>query len=226
MEHTKFLNINSSFQEKKLEKNQLFLERMMKIAQDNQGTLISTEWNGSSSNYQFKDKEDKIFSIKYSHLIDRGWPKNVDKFLSLSESFKLDKGEFLKKLSDLAIQNNVKLLSTEWLTTNDKYVFEFDNGQIFELIGRDAFKGKFPKDAETYFKQSKSRNKTKQELFNELKEVAKQFGGKTLSTEWTHAKDKYIFENQFGEQYEMSYDNFRRSGFPKNSITRKDKLKK
>jgi len=84
MEHTKFLNINSSFQEKKLEKNQLFLEKMMKIAQDNQGTLISTEWNGSSSNYQFKDKEDKIFSIKYSHLIDRGWPKNIDKFLSLS----------------------------------------------------------------------------------------------------------------------------------------------
>ena len=225
METNQFLNLHSSNIADNHPTN-IYLERMNKVAHENEGTLISTEWKGSASTYQFKDKEDRIFSIKYSHLMDRGWPKNVEKFLALSESFKLDKGEFLKKLSDLAIQNNVTLLSNEWLTTNDKYVFQFETGQLFELIGRDALKGKFPKDAETYFKQSKSRNKTKQELFNELKEVAHQYGGKTLSTEWTHAKDKYIFENQFGEQYEMSYDNFRRSGFPKSSTTKKHKLKK
>lgn len=235
MKNSKFLNINSSVQSqdendlaliKKNEKNKVFLDRMHKIATDNEGTLLSTEWNGSAKTYQFQDKEKRTFSIKYSHLIDRGWPKDVEKFLALSESFKLDKSEYLKKLSDIAVEHNAKLLSTEWLTTNDKYVFQFENGEIFEMVAREVFKNKFPKDADNYFKQFKARTKTKQEHFNDLKEIALKHGGKVLSTEWTHAKDKYIFENQFGEQYEMIYDNFRRFGFPKSSKTKIDRLKK
>lgn len=235
MEHNHFLNINSSFQtinenlvvsSEKLEKNKIYLTRMQTIAKENEGTLLSTEWNGSAATYKFQDKAKITFSIKYSHLIDRGWPKNVEKFLALSEAFKLDKGEFLKKLSDEAIKNDAKLLSNEWLTSNDNYVFQFNNGSIFEMVAREVFKGKFPKDADNYFKQFKAKTKTKLEHFNDLKEVAIKHGGKVLSTEWTHAKDKYIFENQFGEQYEMIYDNFRRFGFPKSSKTKKDSFKR
>lgn len=235
MEHNNFLNINSSFQHgnendsistAKLEKNEIFLERMKKVAEENEGALLSTDWNGSAATYQFQDKEKRIFSIKYSHLMDRGWPKNVEKFLALSDAFKLDKTEYLKKLSDIAVEHNAKLLSTEWLTTNDKYVFQFENGSLFEMVAREVFKGKFPKDADNYFKQFKASTKTKQEHFNDLKETALRHGGKVLSTEWTHAKDKYIFENQFGEQYEMIYDNFRRFGFPKSSKTKIHRLKR
>lgn len=235
MKHTNFLNINSDFHSthentlislEKMEKNKKFLSRMQNIAKQNEGTLLSTDWNGSAANYQFQDHEKRTFSMKYSHLINRGWPKNVEKFLSLSEAFKLDKSEFLKKLSEEAIKNNAKLLSTEWLTSEDKYVFQFNNGAIFEMVAREVLRGKFPKDSENYFKQFKATTQTKQEHFNDLKAVALKHGGKVLSTEWTHAKDKYIFENQFGEQYEMIYDNFRRFGFPKSSKSKKSSLKK
>lgn len=235
MKHNHFLNINSDFHEhnentlicsKKMEKNKIFLDRMRKIAEENEGVLVSTQWSGSAAKYQFKDKQEITFSIKYSHLIDRGWPKNVEKFLALSEAFKLDKGEFLQKLSEIALEHDAKLLSTQWLTTEDKYVFEFNNGSIFEMVGREVLRGKFPKDSDSYFKNFKATTQTKQEHFNTLKAVALQHGGKVLSTEWTHAKDKYIFENQFGEQYEMIYDNFRRFGFPKSSKSKKGSLKK
>ena len=125
MKHNHFLNINSDFHEdnentliclKKMEKNKIFLDRMRKIAEENEGVLVSTQWSGSAAKYQFKDKQEITFSIKYSHLIDRGWPKNVEKFLTLSEAFKLDKGEFLQKLSEIALQHDAKLLSTQWLT--------------------------------------------------------------------------------------------------------------
>lgn len=60
MEHTQFLNINASFQTnnentlistKKFEKNKIFLQRMQKIAEDNEGILLSSEWITTNDKY-------------------------------------------------------------------------------------------------------------------------------------------------------------------------------
>jgi hypothetical protein len=64
------------------------LEQLKKIAKENGGILISTEWQGIYERYKFSFSNGQEFEIIAKNLINNGWPKDPEKYLKLVASIK------------------------------------------------------------------------------------------------------------------------------------------
>lgn len=112
--------------------------RMKKIAEDNGGTLLDMEWRGTRKKYRFlyeKDDESSSFVRTAENLftLNRGWPnyKNNKKLFLKQKTENKTPEEKLKEMADVAIANDAKLISQEWISTVTKYEFQIDETKVF-----------------------------------------------------------------------------------------------
>lgn len=194
----KFLNIgqNSSIITKKSKND--YLNELKTIAENNNGKLLSTEWEGLNHKYLFSFQDGREFIKNAKDLKRDGWPKDPDMFLKLSVQQNKTPTQLLEEIKKIAENNNGKLISTNWNGTHYKYLFSFQDGREFTKSAKDLKKYGWPKDPDIFLKLSTQksnipRNLNPTELFNKLKQLVETNGGKLLSTEWKGSDYKYIF---------------------------------
>lgn len=108
------------------------LEDMRKIAQDNGGKLLSTEWLGATNPHEFEFGDGIIFSMTPDKLKGRGWPKDQDVYFRNASN--PDRGlHLLEHMCTIAESNGGKLISDEWNGATEFYLFEDRIGLQFEI---------------------------------------------------------------------------------------------
>ncbi|ACT51319.1 hypothetical protein [Methylovorus glucosotrophus] len=163
---------------------------MKKIATNNGGILLSRKWQGRLSKYKFMTFEQEIFERSYEYVVHIGWIKTTPGCY------------FLNKMDKIANENGGKLLSTEWKGSRVKYKFMTSEQEVFErsyevLINRGW------KAIKIYH------------FLNKMDEIAKENGGKLLSTEWKGTLSKYKFITSEQEIFERSYKVLIQNGWRK-----------
>lgn len=127
------------------------MERLRSIAEANGGKLLSTEWMGNSTQYQFMFADGRTFSTIASNLMRRGWPDDPDKYLRRGVDREDIHLEDLRRIAEL---NGGKLLSHEWKGVHVRHRFAFADGREFEttpasILGKQGW----PKDPNRYLKR-------------------------------------------------------------------------
>jgi hypothetical protein len=122
----------------------------------------------------------------------------------------------LNKIKQLAIENQAILISDTVKSPNEYYLFEDLEGNRFEIRAESLIKKGWPKNLKDYLSRSKKMQKTGNQLFNEMKELAKENDGKLIDTEWKGCWHKYLFESKQGEVFYKTHDSIRKNGWPKN----------
>lgn len=117
-------------------------------------------------------------------------------------------------MQEIALKNNGKLISTSWIGSNHKYLFEFKDGRQFSLKASNITK--WPKDLDLFLKLSAAHNKTPEERMGELKNIANENNGKVISDKWLGTSKKHILEFSDGRQFKMSLEKLKANGWPKN----------
>ena len=203
--------------------NNKYLDKLKKIAENNQATLISNEWLGAYKKYSFLLDDGRVYTVDFYHLISNGWPKNIDMAINLKLQYQKIPEDKLNELKLLAEQNGGKLLSTQWINKNSKYKFEFSNGVQFERSGFQMLANGWPKDSSD--KYIKNYQKTSEDRFIDLKLLAEYNGAKLLSTQWLGHRKLHLFEKD-GVQFEARPVNIKSNGFPKdpNNFIKKNKI--
>lgn len=136
-------------------------------------------------------------------------------------NFKLDfsiinlSKERLDILRKFASDNKGLLISTQWKTSRDLYLFQAKNGKEFDISLSNLYANGWPTDIESYLSHSNGHKKTPKILIQELQDLARKNKGKLLTKEWQGAKFKYLFERENGEQFAMKQVNIKQRGWPK-----------
>lgn len=164
-----------------------YLLEMQNIAQFYQGKLLSNVWKGSCHKYQFEESNGNKFMRSYKTLKNNGWikyrkPKNINR---------------LNDLKIIAEKNGGKLLSIGWINLKHKYLFEYNNGEEFEAFAFRILDKGWPKNLNKY--------KSKEFYLKNMKKLAEMRGGELLSTTYKTNKDRYLFKDAYGDQFEMTY---------------------
>lgn len=188
-----------------------YLEELRRIAEENGGKLLSSEWKGSKAMYLFSFSDGRLFERNASNLRTNGWPTNPDRYLrNYTEGAA---PVLLAELLEIARANRGKLLSKVWKGSHAKYCFSFADGREFEISAA-KLKGRgWPKDPDTYLRRRN--NKRGLIYLEELRLIAKENGGKLISTDWQGSSAKYRFAFSDGRQFEKSANNLRTIGWPK-----------
>lgn len=126
----------------------------------------------------------------------------------------MNENKYLKTLQDIAKKNGGKLLSSEWKGSNYKYLFIFSDGRKFEAKPN-QIKRNWPKNIELYFKLSKARKKSAKDFLVEMKEIAKNRGGKLISNKWIGVDCKYDFLDEYNNKFSCSYRHLKRGNWSK-----------
>lgn len=115
----------------------------------------------------------------------------------------------LKKLKEIAENNNGKLLSTEWKGSNNKYKFQFSSGYEFEMTADKIISRGWPKNEIKYL------NIGSQKL-NELKKIAENNSGELLTKYWKGHNYLYEFKLSSGELFKKTASKIKK-GWPKDA---------
>ena len=188
-----FLSIGKNISFSKKKSNEENLIELKKIAETNNGKLLSTDWKGWDNKYLFSFQDGREFIKNAKDLRRTGWPKDPNLFFKLSTQQNKKPIELLEEIKKIAEINNGKLLSNEWRGTHYKYLFSFQDGREFTKTAKDLKKYGWPKDPDLYLNTSHSKSKTPNELITKLKELIEFNGGKLLSNEWKGWNAKYLF---------------------------------
>lgn len=121
------------------------------IAEANGGRLITSEWLGMNTPHRFAFSDDHEFEMQPAYLKANGWPKNQDAYLRRSSS---REDILLEALSNIAIANGGKLISTEWMGSGVPHRFAFADGREFQIRPGSLKSHGWPKDPDRYFRFS------------------------------------------------------------------------
>jgi len=170
------------------------------------GKLLSKEWHGTHCEYLIQWIDGRLFKMTHDKFMHNGWPKNLDKYLSLSKGHKKTKEDLLQELRKIALKNNGKLITNKWNGNLSKYEFENSDGVRFFRTAQDI------KD-DIWLKNTKE--KTENDYLEEMTNIANQHSGLLLSDKWLGSNKKYKFKYSDGTNFNISYNHLKRSGWPK-----------
>jgi predicted metalloenzyme YecM len=128
-----------------ISRNKNNIQNLEKIALENNGSLLSSEWKGSKFSYKFKTNKGIIFEMSLQNYQLNGWPKNIKKYNNLKNGHKKDSTILLKELDFIAQQHGGKLLSKKWIGNQKKYLFETKKEVTFEKTAQELKKLGWPK---------------------------------------------------------------------------------
>ena len=105
-------------------------------------------------------------------------------------------------------EKQITVLSTKWIGVKDKYSFRCDVcGHEWEAVGSHFFNSRRIGGCQKCsIKLVAGANRLD---IDEIHEFAKRFGGKCLSTEYGHIKQKYLFECSKGHKFEDIFNNMK-----------------
>ena len=124
------------------------LQRIRKIAEDNNGQLLESSWLGYNKKHRFLFSDGRPFSTTSDILTTKGWPKGVS-------SLFFSGSDYLNELKEIAEKNNGKLLTSTWSGNRSKYEFQFQDGRRFYMQPASLKNRGWPKNADSYFKSKK-----------------------------------------------------------------------
>lgn len=130
------------------------LSELEKIANNNKGKLITSEWKGSKELYEFEFEDGRKFFMS-QEVIKQKWPKNSDIYFFLSNHKSRTDEERINELKDIAKKYKGKLISNKWLGGDYKYEFEFEfeDGRTFFMQLKHLRNNSWPKDPDHYLKK-------------------------------------------------------------------------
>jgi hypothetical protein len=201
-------------QEVRNKTNEENLYELKKIAELNGGKLLSTEWQGSHYEYEFKDKDNLCFKVKASYLKENGWINDINLFMRKSIGQKKTPQERVLEMQSFARENDGECLSKEWLGSPFYHVFKDKSGIVFKGKFLTLMKDGWPKDIHKYIKEQEIRQRTNEDMLNNLKQLAEVNGGKLISTEWNGSLYKYEFETKDGHRVFSIPRKVQQNGFP------------
>lgn len=198
------------------EKDQLLFDELRRIAEENGGKLISTQWLGSKEKHRFAFADGRQFEMQPNNLSRNGWPKDPDVYFNRTgpvQTSILDYNErMLSPLRTLAESNGGKLISKEWLGANSPLRFAFADEREFEMQPAHLKTSGWPQDPETYIRRSNDRATTH---LGEVRQIAETNGGKLISTEWLGALTPHRFSFADGREFHIRPSNLKSQGWPK-----------
>jgi len=128
-----------------------------KLAEDNNGKILETEWLGNHHKYTCFFENGQQFIMEGVNLKRNGWPKNPESYFKRLNSSIIGKQnqkdlnqERLNTIKKIAEDNNGKILETEWLGNHHKYTCFFENGQQFIMEGVNLKRNGWPKNQTQY----------------------------------------------------------------------------
>lgn len=179
------------------------LYRMKKIAMENRGDLLSTEWKGSSSSYLFITESGIQFEATHGQITDpkKGWIKNVENH----NKTELDRYNALKKLAE---EHNITLLENKWLGAGNNHRFEYNGKEFLMRPSKIKYRG-FPKNMEQYLT-------TPEERLQEFKEYIELYGATLLEDKWLGIDYKHKAKLSSGHEVFLTPYIIYRDGWIKN----------
>jgi very-short-patch-repair endonuclease len=179
-----------------------YLQELSKIAESKGGKLISTEYNGAHSKYQFIDELGNHFETKgYSIKNGRWSPHTAQK--RKSESLTKYKIEDLNKIAE---SKNGKCLSDKYLGWKVKHLWEDSKGRQFYKTMDEICSGQWSPHEK---KEKLSTLKTKFKI-EDLQEFALSKGAECLSTEYTRSDALYLWKDKNNKEFLRSWDYVRK----------------
>jgi hypothetical protein len=192
-------------------KNIDFLGNLRRLAEDNGGKLLSTEWKGNKAKYRFAFADGREFETRAARIgqPSQGWPKDPDAYF---RNYSKNRGSIhLDEMRRIAEEGGGRLLSKEWIGDTEKYRFSFADGRVFEVkIG--SIRRGWPKDPDDYLRTYADGRESL--LLDELLRIAEKNGGKLLSKKWNGSQVKYKFAFADGREFESLPGKIRK-GWPK-----------
>ena len=199
---------------KNLNRSELHLGDLRKIATDNGGRLLSTEWVGAMEKYHFAFADGREFWIKANTLKTSGWPTSAYRYFRQSRTNGKDELH-LQVMKSIAEGAGGALLSSTWRGIFAKYHFAFADGREFWMQANALKNSGWPKCADQYFMRAlASKGKIQLQYYRAIAEAN---GGRLLSTEWGGIEARYHFAFANGREFWMRAHNLRGNGWPKNS---------
>ena len=192
------------------------INKMKQLAEDNNAELLSKKWFGNQKEYDFR-KDNKNFKIRYCKLEEKGWPKNLEKYLSLSDGHKKTNEQLIEELKNYAKQNNLILIDEKWVNVKHKHIFksEINNeiillskGQINKILKKPIKKEKNLMKSQEKIKQNNEKNLLK------LQEYVKD-SAELISNKWEGRQAYYNFKWN-GTIISFKAEYLSKKGFPEN----------
>jgi hypothetical protein len=169
------------------------LNELRKIAESKGGKLISTEYTNGRTKLEVEDKNGMRFFMSGTDLRRNHW--------SPFESNTVRDSEYhLNLLREIAKNKGGKLISTQYLGAKIKLEFE-DSQQRRFFMTPDDVKG--TKGRWSGYESGNVYNNPEYHL-NILREIAKNKGGKLISTQYINGRTKLEFENIFGRRFYLT----------------------
>lgn len=175
---------------------------IVKLAKDNGGDILTTEWLGTNAIYKCKLSNGYIVNRRGSILLNGQWPENI----------KVEAQVYYERIKELAIRNNGKILTPNWQGSTVKYQCLLSTGLIVERLGSALLNGYWtprskkpilPKDS--FIKKQKEPPKVVVQV-NRIKimnDLAEARGGRLLDTIWKGSEEFYNFEDSAGNKFRM-----------------------
>jgi len=108
------------------------LEELKKFSASHGYQLLSSNYINNTTILQWKDSDGIIFEKSLRTLLKTGWPKNYN----IMNGMKKTTSDHLTELQLISVKNGGKLLSTEYIDSDTKLLFEDSCGNIFSSAPR------------------------------------------------------------------------------------------
>lgn len=135
---------------KEIHKFYAILKEIENIAIANHAELLTKEITQYKTKLKFKTQDNIEFEMPLKTIRNRGWPKDINKYIKKSSTNYKSDSDFLHDMDRLARTHNAKLVSTKWEGFDAFYQFETNNGKILNLKQGNLIKNGWPKNISRY----------------------------------------------------------------------------
>lgn len=165
------------------------LQHMKSVAMSRGGQLLSNDWQGGNTKYEWLCREGHTWSSTWYSISSGTW-------CGICSGAKVDTSKRLEDMRSLAVSRNGQLISPIWINSDTKYEWCCDAGHIWKATWHSiSHSGSWCPTCS---------GNTKRTL-EELKELVESRGGKLLTTTYTNVDDTYEFECNLGHNFSNRY---------------------
>ncbi len=171
------------------------IEELQGIAESKGGKCLSTEYMGLNKKYLFEDKDGNQWETTAKVIFGGGWSPKEAHQKRLDGIIKYT----IEDLKKYAIKKGGKCLSTEYISTNHKYLWEDSKGRKWEALWNNVLRS-------DHWSPYEKKSKPQAEVYDYIKSI---YNGEVLYNDRTAITplelDIYIPEKKLGIEYDGLY---------------------
>ena len=180
-----------------------YLIELSKIAESKGGKLISTEYSGAHSKYQFLDEEGNTFESKGYSIKNGRWSPHTAQKRKAESLIKYT----IEDLKASALKKDGDCLSKIYTGYKSKYHWVDSKGRQFWKTYDEVLNGQW-----SPFEKAEKLSKLKTKYtIQDLKDYAASKGGECLSEEYTRLDDKYQWKDRNGAVFFREWSQVQRT---------------